>query len=147
MKWAKPITEKLLELTVGAGRHADVLPITKLLQDDVIGLYVREPKGEGWIHVPPVKGALVINIGDVLRIMSNDRYKSVEYHVIVSASRNRVSVPIFVNLAPYAVFGPMKQVLENGEKPWHKQVVYSDYFNYFFSKGHEGKQTIEFAKL
>ncbi|KAF3643882.1 Feruloyl CoA ortho-hydroxylase 2 [Capsicum annuum] len=135
------------ELTVGAGRHADVLPITTLLQDDVVGLYIQEPKGEGWIHVPPVKGALVINIRDVLRIMSNDRYKSVEHHVIVSASRNRVSVPISVNLAPDAVFGPLKQVLENREKPWHKQVVYSDYFNYFFSKGHEGKQTIEFAKL
>ncbi|KAF3636046.1 hypothetical protein FXO37_25674 [Capsicum annuum] len=44
MKWAKPIAEKLLELTVGAGLHADVLPITTLLQDDVVGLYIREPK-------------------------------------------------------------------------------------------------------
>ncbi|KAF3613928.1 Feruloyl CoA ortho-hydroxylase 1 [Capsicum annuum] len=54
------------ELAVGAGHHADVSLITMLLQDDIVGLYVREPKGEGWIHVPPVKGALVINIGDVL---------------------------------------------------------------------------------
>ncbi|MCD7455706.1 hypothetical protein HAX54_029224 [Datura stramonium] len=135
------------ELTAGAGRHADVSSITMLLQDDVGGLYVREPKGDGWIHVPPVKGALVINIGDVLQIMSNDRYKSVEHRVIVNGSRNRVSVPIFVNPAPDAVFGPLTQVLENGEKPLYKQVVYSDYFNYFFSKGHEGKQAIEFAKL
>lgn len=56
-------------------------------------------------------------------------------------------MPIFVNPAPDAVFGPLTQVLENGEKPLYKQVVYSDYFNYFFSKGHEGKQAIEFAKL
>ncbi|XP_018629874.1 bi-functional coumaroyl CoA and feruloyl CoA ortho-hydroxylase F6H2-2-1-like [Nicotiana tomentosiformis] len=108
------------ELAAGAGRHADVSSITMLLQDDVGGLYVREPKGDGWIHVPPVKGALVINIGDVLQIMSNDRYKSVEHRVIVNANRNRVSVPIFVNPAPDAVFGPLPQVLENGEKPFYK---------------------------
>ncbi|KAM3303318.1 hypothetical protein P3S67_014348 [Capsicum chacoense] len=54
------------ELTAGGSRHVDVSSITMLLQDDVGGLYVREAKGDGWIHVPPVKGALVINIGDVL---------------------------------------------------------------------------------
>ncbi|PHT59569.1 Feruloyl CoA ortho-hydroxylase 2 [Capsicum baccatum] len=112
-----------LELAVGAGRHADVSLITMLLQDDIICLYIREPKGEGWIHVPPVKRVLVINIGDVLQIMSNDRYKSIEHRVIVSASKNIVSVSIFVNPAPDAVFGPLKQVLENREKPFHKQVV------------------------
>lgn len=79
--------------------------------------------------------------------MTGTRASSIEHRVIVNASRNRVSVPIFVNPAPDAVFGPLRQVLENGEKPLYKQVVYSDYFNYFFSKGHEGKQTIEFATL
>ncbi|KAF3631859.1 hypothetical protein FXO37_27760 [Capsicum annuum] len=70
------------------------------------------PTGEGWIHVPPIKRALVINIRDVLQIMSNDRYKSDEHHAIVSANRNRVSVPIFVNPVPDAIFGPLKQVLK-----------------------------------
>ncbi|PHT86373.1 hypothetical protein T459_08479 [Capsicum annuum] len=59
----------------------------------------------------------MINIGDVLQIMSSDRYKSVKHRVIISVSRNRVSVPIFVNPAPDAFFSPLKQVLENGEKP------------------------------
>lgn len=135
------------DLAAGAGRHSDVSSITVLLQDEVGGLYVREAENDKWIHVTPVKGALVVNIGDVLQIMSNDRYKSIEHRVFVSGSKNRVSVPIFVNPSPNAVIGPLPEVLEDGEKPLYKEVVYSDYFSYFFSKGHDGKKTIDFARI
>lgn len=135
------------ELTAGVGAHSDVSTITVLLQDDTGGLYVRASDGDKWIHVPPIKGALVVNIGDVLQIMSNDRYKSIEHCAFPSKSRNRVSVPIFVNPGSDAVIGPFPEILESGERPIYKQVRYSDYFNYFFSKAHEGKKTMDFAKI
>ncbi|KAL0390734.1 UNVERIFIED_CONTAM: G2/mitotic-specific cyclin S13-6 [Sesamum calycinum] len=84
-------------LAAGAGRHSDVSSITVLLQDDVGGLYVRTTEDDQWIHIAPTKGALVVNIGDILQIMSNDRYKSIEHRVFVNGSKNRVSVPVFVN--------------------------------------------------
>ncbi|KAK4492320.1 hypothetical protein RD792_003123 [Penstemon davidsonii] len=135
------------DLASGAGPHADISSLTFLLQDDVGGLYVRANECDKWIHVEPVKGAFVVNIGDVLQIMSNDRYKSIEHRVLVSGSKNRVSVPIFVNPAPNASIGPLPEVLEAGEKPIYKQIVHSDYYNYFFSKAHDGKQTINYAKI
>ncbi|KAL3530146.1 hypothetical protein ACH5RR_009468 [Cinchona calisaya] len=135
------------ELAAGVGRHADISSITILLQDDVGGLYVRGTKADQWIHVTPVKGALVINIGDMLQIVSNDRYKSIEHRVIVDRSRDRVSVPIFVNPANDAVVGPFQELLDGGEKPVYKGVMFSDYFNFFFSKGPEGKKTLEYAKV
>ncbi|KAL0460881.1 UNVERIFIED_CONTAM: G2/mitotic-specific cyclin S13-6 [Sesamum latifolium] len=118
-------------LAAGAGRHSDV---TVFLQDDVGGLYVRATEGDQWIHIAPTKEALVVNIGDILQIMSNDRYKSIEHRVFVNGSKNRVSVPVFANASTDAIIGPLPQVLEAGEKPIYKQVVYSDYFNHFFSK-------------
>ncbi|XP_028071657.1 feruloyl CoA ortho-hydroxylase 1-like [Camellia sinensis] len=133
------------DLTAGVGPHSDASTITILLQDDTGGLYVRGR--EGWIHVTPVKGALIVNIGDVLQIMSNDHYKSIEHRAVTSARKHRISVPIFVNPGPNAVMGPLPEALQLGEKPIYKQVLYSDYFNYFFSKPHEGKQTIEYAKI
>ncbi|KAF4356285.1 hypothetical protein F8388_000732 [Cannabis sativa] len=60
---------------------------------------------------------------------------------------SRISIPIFVNPEPEALIGPLPQVLESGERPIYKQVKYSDYFNHFFSKPHDGKKAIEFAKL
>ncbi|KAG4113335.1 hypothetical protein ERO13_D13G216900v2 [Gossypium hirsutum] len=137
------------ELTVGVGRHSDVSTLTILLQDEIGGLYVRGNQGDGdnWIHVPPIKGSLVINVGDALQILSNNRYKSVEHRVIANGTKNRISVPIFVNPKPTDIIGPLVEVLKNGEKPIYKQVLYSDYVKHFFRKAHDGKKTVEFAEI
>ncbi|KAF5186550.1 Feruloyl coa ortho-hydroxylase [Thalictrum thalictroides] len=135
------------ELTVGVGRHSDISTITVLLQDDIGGLYVRGIDGKGWIHVPPITGSLVINVGDALQIISNGRYKSIEHRVAANGSTNRISVPIFVNPRPKDSIGPLPELLEMGEKPIYKQVLYSDYAKHFFNKAHDGKKTIDFANI
>ena len=134
------------ELTVGVGRHSDVSTLTILLQDNIGGLYVRG-NNDSWVHVPPISGSLVINVGDALQIMSNGRYKSIEHRVVASGSMNRISVPIFVNPRPCDMIGPFSEVLAGGEKALYKQVLYSDYMKHFFRKAHDGKNTIEFAKI
>ncbi|XP_060200179.1 feruloyl CoA ortho-hydroxylase F6H1-1-like [Lycium barbarum] len=135
------------ELSVGVGRHSDISTITVLLQDDIGRLYGKKLETNDWIHVPPVNRALEINIGDTLQRMSNDKYKSVDHRVIANGSKNRVSVPIFLHPKPTSVIGPLQELLVNGEKPIYKQILYADYTNIFFSKGHDGKDTIEFAKI
>ncbi|KAF8396013.1 hypothetical protein HHK36_017624 [Tetracentron sinense] len=135
------------ELTVGVGRHSDVSTLTILLQDDIGGLYVRGIGGDNWVHVPPITGSLVINVGDALQIMSNGRYKSIEHRVIANGSKNRISVPIFVNPRPNDIIGPLPEVLESGETPVYKQILYSDYVKHFFKKAHDGKKTVDFAKI
>lgn len=55
------------ELTVWAGAHSDASIITILLQNDVPGLQIR-PQGRPWMLVPPVPGALVVNVGDCLEV-------------------------------------------------------------------------------
>ncbi|KAF2294151.1 hypothetical protein GH714_007924 [Hevea brasiliensis] len=139
------------QLTVGVGRHSDVSSLTFLLQDEIGGLYVRvnEGKGEedGWVHVPPIEGSLVINVGDALQILSNGRYKSVEHCVIASGSKNRISIPIFVNPKPNDVIGPLPELIAAGEKPKYKNILYSDYVKHFFRKAHDGKKTVAFAEI
>lgn len=56
-------------LTVGLNSHADPGALTVLLQDHIGGLQVRTQ--QGWIHVKPLDGALVINIGDLLQVKYN----------------------------------------------------------------------------
>nr|XP_043626877.1 feruloyl CoA ortho-hydroxylase F6H1-3-like [Erigeron canadensis] len=135
------------ELTVGVGRHSDVSTLTILVQDEIGGLYVRNTETMEWIHVPPVPGSLVINVGDALQIMSNGRYKSVEHRVSANGSNNRISVPIFVNPSHRDVIGPLPEVIQSGEKPLYKHIRYTDYVRHFFGKAHDGKATIDFAKV
>lgn len=133
------------DLTVGVGRHSDVSSLTILLQDQTGGLHVRSLTTGKWVHVPPISGSLVINIGDAMQIMSNGRYKSVEHRVLANSNNNRISVPIFVNPKPDSVIGPLLEVIGNGEKPVYREILYTDYVKHFFRKAHDWKKTIDFA--
>lgn len=53
------------ELTMGTSKHSDPDFLTILLQDQIGGLQVLSENQ--WIDVPPVPGALVVNIGDLLQ--------------------------------------------------------------------------------
>ena len=107
---------------------------------------MRNTETMKWIHVPPVSGSLVINVGDALQIISNGHYKSVEHRVSANGNSNRISVPIFVCPRPSDIIGPLPEVVQNGEKPVYKHILYSDYVKHFFRKAHDGKATIDFAK-
>jgi isopenicillin N synthase-like dioxygenase len=53
------------ELTLGSSDHTDGSFITILLQDQKGGLQILHENQ--WINVPPVHGALVVNVGDLLQ--------------------------------------------------------------------------------
>lgn len=97
--------------------------------------------------IPPVMGAIVVNIGDMLQILSNDRYKSVEHLVMASRFLSRISFAYYCGPSYDSVIEPLREVLENGEKPLYKPTMYSDYMKYYFARPHTGSKTIESIKL
>ncbi|KAH8885930.1 oxidoreductase-like protein [Thozetella sp. PMI_491] len=80
---------------VGLGAHTDLQVLTLLYQsDDDKGLQVLNNAGE-WVYAPPKDGTFVVNIGDFLMRMTNDRLKSTVHRVIHHGRTDRYSMPFF----------------------------------------------------
>ena len=67
----------------GSAPHRDFGCLTFLAQDDAGGLAVGTPNGD-WIDVPPLDGAFVVNVGDMLHQWSNGQFLSTPHRVILS---------------------------------------------------------------
>ena len=85
--------------------HSDAGALTVLLQDDVGGLQIETD--HGWVDVTPLDGALVINVGDMMQIWSNDRYRAALHRVRPTTDRPRYSIPFFLNPAYHTEIAPL----------------------------------------
>ncbi|BBY06687.1 isopenicillin N synthase family dioxygenase [Mycobacterium noviomagense] len=87
----------------GVGAHRDAGVLTLLLAEPGSrGLQVRRPRSEhdedGWIDVPAVDGAFIVNIGELLEVATGGYLRATEHRVIQrQPSRERISVPYFFN--------------------------------------------------
>ncbi|MGW3402024.1 isopenicillin N synthase family dioxygenase [Streptomyces zhihengii] len=81
----------------GVGAHKDYGFLTLLLQDTVGGLQVEREDGR-FHDVPPMPGAFVVNLGELLEV-ATDGYLKATHHRVVSppGARERFSVPYFHN--------------------------------------------------
>jgi isopenicillin N synthase-like dioxygenase len=100
----------------GCGAHTDWGAITYLLQDDVGGLQVWDAD-HGWINAPPVKGAYVLNLGDLIARWTNDRFRSTLHRVINASGRERYSVPFFFTGRPEHLVECLPNCLAAGDAP------------------------------
>ncbi|MFD8594846.1 isopenicillin N synthase family dioxygenase [Kitasatospora sp. NPDC059646] len=81
----------------GVGTHKDYGFITLLLQDSVGGLQVERPD-RTFLDVPPMEGAFVVNLGELLEVATDGYLKATSHRVVSPAgARERFSVPFFYN--------------------------------------------------
>jgi isopenicillin N synthase-like dioxygenase len=92
---------------IGCGAHTDWGALTLLAQDAAGGLQVQ-PRGGSWLDVPPVRDALVVNIGDLMQRWTNDRWPSTLHRVVNRHhGRERWSIAYFFDLDTDAVIVPL----------------------------------------
>lgn len=76
----------------GIGAHTDYECFTLLLPT-ALGLQVLNKQGE-WIDIPLIKNTLVMNIGDMMEILSNGKYLATK-HRVKKVCEERYSFPLF----------------------------------------------------
>ena len=107
--------------------HTDPGAVTLLLQDDHGGLQARS-KRHGWIDVVPEPGTIVVNVGDILQVWTNDRCVAGMHRVVPVAADGggRFSVPFFFQPRIDATVAPWT---ETGEAPHYTPFSWRDYIH------------------
>jgi len=88
----------------GIGAHTDYECFT-LLQADQPGLEVMNARGE-WIDAPPVDGAFVVNIGDMLEVMTAGAFVATA-HRVRKVRQERYSFPLFYACDYHTLIQPL----------------------------------------
>ncbi|MED6115926.1 hypothetical protein PIB30_095327 [Stylosanthes scabra] len=130
------------ELTMGTTQHSDASFLTVLLQDHIGGLQILH--NDKWIDVQPVPGTLVINIGDLLQLISNGIFKSVQHRVLANLRGPRISTACFFgfSVTTSKLFGPIKELLSEDSPPKYKETTSEGYIAYLRAK-HLGRDPLQ----
>ncbi|XP_068646106.1 1-aminocyclopropane-1-carboxylate oxidase homolog 1-like [Aristolochia californica] len=137
------------EITIGTSKHSDSGFLTLLLQDEIGGLQVLHQDRE-WVDVPPVRGALVVNIADLLQLVTNDKFKSVVHRVKAQKVGPRISIACFFTTHTYPsnkLFGPIKELLSEENPPKYREVTTRDYLMHYYALGLGGEPALNHFRL
>ncbi len=114
-----PLDDDVPEGAIRAAAHGDINTITLLLGAEEAGLELLNKQGE-WVPVSPPKGALAVNVGDMLDRLTNGHLRSTTHRVVnpggEAARRSRYSMPFFLHFRPDFLIEPLPQCVEADEK-------------------------------
>lgn len=138
------------DLAIGITPHSDASALTLLTQFDATG-GLQVLRDQKWLTLPWPSDALLVNVGDLLEIMSNGRLKSPWHRVVTQMEVERFSVALFYNppssaeIVPEPVEDSAGQVGGGGG---FRKVVVGDYLRHFYEiSPTEQKQAIMYARV
>ncbi|CAI0469152.1 unnamed protein product [Linum tenue] len=136
------------EITLGTTQHADFGFISLLVQDRVGGLQVLHR--DHWVDVVPDSEGIVVNIANLLQVMSNDRFTSVQHRAVVKSVGPRVSATAFFGVGYTTnprVYGPIEELLSKENPPKYKETTIQDFVTQSYKQGLNGVSFLDVLKL
>ena len=136
-----PPQESTEDNTFGQAPHTDNSFMTALARTEVPGLAVRLPSGE-WFAPPIIPGTFLINLGNIMRRWSNDRFLSTPHGVLNESGTDRYSIAYFHSPNPSVIIECVPTCVDAENPPRYEPAVYRDLVlefyraNYFHQKGH-----------
>ncbi|KAG9459383.1 hypothetical protein H6P81_003891 [Aristolochia fimbriata] len=129
------------ERAMGLAEHTDSPLFAILHQNTTTGLQVLQDGGapaaggtnsnsnsnSRWVTVPPLPGALVVNVGDLLHIFTNGRFKSVMHRAVVNRTRPRLSVAYFWGPPGNVWLSPLEKLVGPENGPLYPSMSWPEY--------------------
>ncbi|KAL8091118.1 oxoglutarate-dependent flavonoid 7-O-demethylase 1-like [Apium graveolens] len=131
---------------IGLAPHSDATGLTILFQlNEIEGLHIR--KDGDWIPVKPLPSAFVINIGDVVEVVTNGIYRSVEHRGVVNPVKERMSIATFLSPKLDGEFGPAPSLLSSQAPPKFKRIGAADFFKGYFAQKLAGRCHLDTLRI
>ncbi|KAF3434091.1 hypothetical protein FNV43_RR25194 [Rhamnella rubrinervis] len=111
--------------TVGLPPDTDSSIFT-ILHQKTVGLKILRNETE-WLWVPVIPGALVVNVGDFLHILSNGLYPSVIHQAVVNRTQHRLTMAFFYGAPPKFTLSPVSKLVGPGETPLYRSTTWQEY--------------------
>lgn len=112
---------------MGMAAHTDSTILTILHQSNTSGLQILQEGSGQWITVPPRRGALVINLGDLMHMLTNGAYQSVFHRVLVNRETRRLSMAYLYGPPKSAKIEPVRKLVGEGRLPMYKAITWKEY--------------------
>ncbi|KAF3449838.1 hypothetical protein FNV43_RR05917 [Rhamnella rubrinervis] len=134
------------DLVIGLNNHSDAVGLTILLQvNNKEGLQIRK---EGtWVPIKPIPNAFIVNIGDILEIVTNGIYRSIEHRAVVNADKERLSIATFYSPKLDGEMGLAPSLISKETPALFKRIGVVDYFKGFFSPEMVGKSYVDALRI
>ncbi|KAM5573304.1 S-norcoclaurine synthase 1 [Rosa sericea] len=130
---------------IGLTPHSDAVGLTLLLQvNEVQGLQIR--KNGKWVPVKPAVGAFIVNVGDIIEIMSNGAYKSIEHRAVVNPEKERLSIAAFHSPNIGTMIGPLPDLIKENAANY-KTMSNEEYIKLIVTSKLDGKTLLDQMRL
>ena len=110
---------------LGVNAHTDSGAVTLLLQD--ISRASRCCTGKPGRWSTPRSDALVVNLGDIMQVWSNDRYMAPLHRALTNAAEDRFSAPFFFNPAYSTDYAPLPSAVDARHPPRYRPINWREF--------------------
>ncbi|KAI3733803.1 hypothetical protein L6452_13259 [Arctium lappa] len=136
---------RVADKVLGLAPHSDQTGLTLLVQvNEVQGLQIK--KNSKWVPIKPIPGSIIVNIGDIMEIMSNGEYRSIEHRVTINLEKERISIAAFHTPGLEVKIGPLPEIIKE-KTTKYKTIDVEDYLRLSISNKLDGKSLIEQMKI
>ncbi|KAF8029369.1 hypothetical protein BT93_E1921 [Corymbia citriodora subsp. variegata] len=134
------------ELVIGLAPHSDASALTILLHvNEMEGLQIK--KEDKWIPVKSLPNAFIVNVGDILEIVTNGTYRSIEHRSTVNSMKERLSLATFYGPKVDGEMAPAPSLITPDKPALFKRIGVVDYFKGRFSQELQGKSYLDIMRI
>ena len=117
---------------VRAGEHEDINLITLLVGASADGLQVLNKQNE-WVAVTSIENHIVVNVGDMLQRLTNNRLRSTTHRVVNPPKEqwgeDRFSIPFFLHPRPDMSLNCLEECIDDEHPKLYEDTLAGDYLN------------------